>query len=51
MTGDPSYTRSAVKALARAVNAEPDFAGWLAGDVRAGGGGRDAEAGGPAVEG
>ena len=30
MTGDPSYTRSAVKAMARAVEAEHDFAGWLA---------------------
>ena len=30
MTGDPAYTRSAVKALARAVDAEHDFAGWLA---------------------
>jgi hypothetical protein len=28
---DPSYTRSAVKAMARAVEAEHDFAGWLAG--------------------
>lgn len=30
MTGDPAYTRSAVTALARAVDQEHDFAGWLA---------------------
>ena len=30
MTGDPAYTRQAVKAIARAVDAEHDFAGWLA---------------------
>ena len=27
---DPPYTRSAVKAIARAVDNEHDFAGWLA---------------------
>ncbi len=27
---DPAYTRSAVKAIGRAVEAEHDFAGWLA---------------------
>ena len=26
----PAYTRSAIQAMARAVDAEPDFAGWLA---------------------
>jgi hypothetical protein len=31
VTGDPAHTRQAVKALARAVDTEPDFAGWLAG--------------------
>ena len=31
MTSDPAYTRKAVGALARAVEAEHDFAGWLAG--------------------
>ena len=31
MTSDPAYTWSAVAALARAVDAERDFAGWLAG--------------------
>jgi len=30
MTGDPAYTRSAVKAVAQAVEREHDFAGWLA---------------------
>ena len=30
MTGDPAYTRAAVKAIARAVEHEHDFAGWLA---------------------
>ncbi len=32
MTGatDPAYTRQAVKVMARAVDAEHDFAGWLA---------------------
>ena len=30
MTGDPAYTREAVKAMTRAVDAEHDFAGWLA---------------------
>jgi hypothetical protein len=30
MTGDPAYTRSAVKAMAAAVDAEHDFPGWLA---------------------
>ena len=30
MTADPAYTRQAVKAAARAVDAEHDFAGWLA---------------------
>lgn len=30
MTGDPAYTRQAVKAIARAVDHEHDFAGWLA---------------------
>jgi hypothetical protein len=30
MTGDPAYTRSAVKAMTQAVAAEHDFAGWLA---------------------
>ena len=29
MTGDPAYTRSAVEAMARAVDAEHDFPGWL----------------------
>lgn len=27
---DSPYSRSAVEAMARAVDAEPDFAGWLA---------------------
>ena len=27
---DPAYTRQAVKAMTRAVEAEHDFAGWLA---------------------
>ena len=27
----PSYTRSAVAAMARAVDVEPDFADWLCG--------------------
>jgi hypothetical protein len=27
---DPAYTRSAVNAIARAVDQEHDFAGWLA---------------------
>jgi len=30
MTGDPAYTRAAVGAMADAVGAEHDFAGWLA---------------------
>jgi hypothetical protein len=30
VSSDPSYTRSAVKAMARAVEAEHDFPGWLA---------------------
>ena len=30
MTGDPAYTRQAVKALAAAVDREHDFSGWLA---------------------
>ncbi|MGP7996710.1 MAG: hypothetical protein ACLPKI_05170 [Streptosporangiaceae bacterium] len=30
MTGDPAYTRAAVKAMTRAVEQEHDFAGWLA---------------------
>jgi hypothetical protein len=30
MTGDPAYTRHAVKAIAQAVEHEHDFAGWLA---------------------
>ena len=30
MTGDPAYTRSAVKALSTAVDTEHDFPGWLA---------------------
>ena len=29
MTGGPAYTRSAVAAMARAVDAEHDFPGWL----------------------
>jgi hypothetical protein len=29
MTGDPAYTRQAVTAIARAVDAEHDFGGWL----------------------
>jgi hypothetical protein len=35
MTSDPAYTRSAVKALAHAVEHEPDFSGWLAAVMRA----------------
>jgi hypothetical protein len=31
MADDPAYTRSAIKAIARAADAEHDFAGWLAG--------------------
>lgn len=31
MTGAPSYSRQAVKAMAAAVEREHDFAGWLAG--------------------
>ena len=30
VTGDPPFTRQAVKAIARAVDTEHDFAGWLA---------------------
>ncbi len=30
MTGDPAYTRAVVKAMTQAVDAELDFAGWLA---------------------
>jgi hypothetical protein len=30
MTGDPAYTRTAVKAIGQAVEHEHDFAGWLA---------------------
>ena len=30
MTGGPAYTSQAVKAIARAVDQEHDFAGWLA---------------------
>ena len=30
MTGDPPFTRQAVTAIARAVDTEHDFAGWLA---------------------
>ena len=30
MTGDPPFTRQAVEAIARAVDTEHDFAGWLA---------------------
>jgi hypothetical protein len=30
VTGGRAYTRAAVSALTQAVDAEPDFAGWLA---------------------